>query len=552
MRMRPWLASGAAGIVMALGAGSAEASIGDLSFASCFDDTADAICATPATPRLDAVADIAVSPDGTSLYSVASDDDDALSFFSRAGNGALAFQSCFDQLEGGGCFTNNADAKLERPRAVAVAPNGNAVYVVANAVTHYNRMPGGALELSGCLDGSSDPACGNVGLPLPSTADVTVSPDDTSVYVIDDFNEAIVHLERNPVSGGISYLAGDCVASRNVGGCAQPVGLDLDGADHVAVSPDGASVYVTARDGGLARFARAVDGTLTFQDCFDNTPGGNCATPRAGALRAPNGLAISPAGNAVYVGSGISGVAHFSRAANGSLALVDCVDNTPGNAPCTTPANARIGAAHDLALVGSSLYAVDEFNGIITQLSIAPGGGMTFGRCYDSEPANDVCPNAGSPSIHANAVAAAPASVYTGSHTTNRIVRFNRGTTDNGGDPLTGDDALCKGRRATILGTTGPDVLRGTRGPDVIATGPGRDKVRALGRDDLICLGDGRDQARGGGGDDKVLGQRGSDDILGNVGNDALSGGPGRGDSCDGGPGNRDRARGCERTRGIP
>ena len=87
-------------------------------------------------------------------------------------------------------------------------------------------------------------------------------------------------------------------------------------------------------------------------------------------------------------------------------------------------------------------------------------------------------------------------------------------------------DVSCEGRKATIVGTNGPDVLRGTAGPDVIAALGGKDKIRGLGGADIICA-DGR-----------------GDTISGGAGRDLMVGGPGR-DKCRGGAG-RDRALDCE------
>ena len=44
----------------------------------------------------------------------------------------------------------------------------------------------------------------------------------------------------------------------------------------------------------------------------------------------------------------------------------------------------------------------------------------------------------------------------------------------------------CFGRRATIVGTPGPDSLTGTPGPDVIVGLGGADNIAGLGGDDLI------------------------------------------------------------------
>ena len=131
----------------------------------------------------------------------------------------------------------------------------------------------------------------------------------------------------------------------------------------------------------------------------------------------------------------------------------------------------------------------------------------------------------------------------------------------------------CGHQRATIVGTSGPDRLIGTRRRDVIWAGAGDDLVRGRGGDDLVCAKGGddrvfagsgrdvvdggkgqRDVLRGGAGDDKLAGRGGSDlivggggndrlsgrsgdDVLrGNAGDDRLGGGPGR-DRCFGGPG---------------
>jgi hypothetical protein len=92
----------------------------------------------------------------------------------------------------------------------------------------------------------------------------------------------------------------------------------------------------------------------------------------------------------------------------------------------------------------------------------------------------------------------------------------------------------CDGRIATVIGTSGREVLRGSRGPDVIATGGGRDTVRGGRAADRICTGAGRGVLRGG---------RGRDALVGGAGADRIWGGPGR-DRCPG-VRDRDRARSC-------
>lgn len=86
----------------------------------------------------------------------------------------------------------------------------------------------------------------------------------------------------------------------------------------------------------------------------------------------------------------------------------------------------------------------------------------------------------------------------------------------------------CFGKRATIVGTPGDDVLLGTPGDDVIVALGGRDAVHGLGGDDLICGGRGNDRLVGGTGNDVLFGGSGRDVLAGGQGSDGLNGGYGR------------------------
>jgi len=60
------------------------------------------------------------------------------------------------------------------------------------------------------------------------------------------------------------------------------------------------------------------------------------------------------------------------------------------------------------------------------------------------------------------------------------------------------EPTTCNGFPATILGTSGDDVLDGTSGTDVIVGLAGNDFIRGFGGDDRLCGGSGADQAFGG------------------------------------------------------
>ena len=112
---------------------------------------------------------------------------------------------------------------------------------------------------------------------------------------------------------------------------------------------------------------------------------------------------------------------------------------------------------------------------------------------------------------------------------------------------------MCHGKPATIVGTSGDDVIKGTEGPDVIWAGAGDDKIYGGLGNDIICGGPGDDLIHGGRGNDWLDGGPGTDRVFGDLGDDHLTGGPGNRDevsgglgidTVSGGPGNEDLVRG--------
>jgi Ca2+-binding RTX toxin-like protein len=132
--------------------------------------------------------------------------------------------------------------------------------------------------------------------------------------------------------------------------------------------------------------------------------------------------------------------------------------------------------------------------------------------------------------------------------------------------------AGCRGRAATITGTSAADRIAGTAGPDVIAGLGGADSINGGGGDDVVCGGagddringegghdlldggSGNDTLQGGDGDDTLTGGDGADRLTGAAGRDVLSGGSGSPDVCLGGDGVDTLAadHGCERVTGVP
>jgi Ca2+-binding RTX toxin-like protein len=82
----------------------------------------------------------------------------------------------------------------------------------------------------------------------------------------------------------------------------------------------------------------------------------------------------------------------------------------------------------------------------------------------------------------------------------------------------------CEGKRVTLLGTPGDDVLMGTPGRDIVLAGDGDDVIAGLGDSDIACGGPGDDTILGGTGNDILYGGPGDDRLRGAAGHDWLNG----------------------------
>jgi sugar lactone lactonase YvrE len=172
---------------------------GQLTFAGCLDDNGGGGCtATPYPPILDASA-VAVSPDGNAVY-VASYTGTIARFAVTRPGGQLTYADCLANTAQGGCLDLPA-APISGASGVAISTDGNSVYVASSAsdsVAHFLvSKPGGQLTFGGCLANDDAQACGDLpGTPLDGANDLAISPDDTSLYVVSSISESIAHFFR--------------------------------------------------------------------------------------------------------------------------------------------------------------------------------------------------------------------------------------------------------------------------------------------------------------------------------------------------------------------
>jgi DNA-binding beta-propeller fold protein YncE len=292
---------------LAIGAG-AFAAFGDLIPQGCISDVGDpAGCGATAEGLLEA-SGVAVSPDGASVYAV-SELDDAIVRFDRGPGGSLTPQGCVSDVgDPAGCGPTAQG--LDEASGVGVSPDGASVYAVSqtdNAIVRFDRAPGGALSAPSCIeDPPGDAGCGTTAPGLGSPSSVAVTPDGASVYVASQGDDAIVRFDRAP-SGELS--APSCIEDIERDGQCDDVGAageaqGLNGASGVAVSPDGASVYAASQgDDAIVRFDRAPGGALSAPGCIEDPPSDAGCGATAQGLNGARGVAASPDGASVYAAS---------------------------------------------------------------------------------------------------------------------------------------------------------------------------------------------------------------------------------------------------------
>jgi len=445
---------------------------------------------------LDETHDVVLSPGGAHAY-VAAATSGAVSVLTRdTVSGVLTPLSGCISDTGGACGDGTA---LSGAEAVAVSPDGGQVYAVAgssDAVVAFRRAASGALSqlpgTGGCVsETGSAGACAD-GSGLDGADHLAVSPDGEHVYVVSEVGDALAALARDATSGALTQLPGTagCVSETGSGGaCAD--GSVLDGLEAVAVSPDGAHVYVAsgASDAvvGLAR--DGATGELTQLACVSETgSGGACADGTA--LDGPEHVAISGDGVHVYVASEISdAVAVFARnGATGALTQLGCVSDTGSGGACAD--GTALDGALEVALSpeGSHVYVAspgsssvgvfsrDATTGVLTQLGCASETG-SGGLCADVRGLDG-----------ARGVVVSPdgQNVYVASLFGDAVAAFRRDTA-TGGVSQMADARACisqtGGTCATGIGLDGAaSVVVSPDGADVYAASRVSESVAVLGR----------------------------------------------------------------------
>jgi 6-phosphogluconolactonase (cycloisomerase 2 family) len=244
-----------------------------------------------------------------------------------------------------------------------LSPDGNHVYVSSytdDAVAVFSRdTTTGALTF---VEVQIDENGGVNG--LNGAESVAVSPDGKHVYAAGQNDDAVAVFSRNSGTGALTFV------EAIVDGTG---GADLlNGAESVAVSPDGKNVYAASLDDwAITVFTRnATTGALTFLEAHEDGAAG------VDGLQNARSVTVSPAGSHVYaVGQGDDSVAVFSRnAATGALTFVEIVkDGVEGVEGLDDPRSVIISPD------GTGAYATSRYDDTVVVFSRNLGTGeLTF------------------------------------------------------------------------------------------------------------------------------------------------------------------------------
>ena len=206
---------------------------------------------------------VVVSPDGADVYVASAFDDTVVDFGRNQVSGKLGDDRCAQDIDLNTEFCTRFEEGMGRPEDLAISPDGTSLYVVGrddNALVRFDRLPNGTLRPKGCFVDNDFPGepCGDSPKGLDGAHAVVVSPDDATVYVVAQAEDAITPFARAP-DGALTARQctrdNDTVSS--IATC--PLSTDgLDGAVDVALSPSGDSAYVVSgfQDNAIVSFDR--------------------------------------------------------------------------------------------------------------------------------------------------------------------------------------------------------------------------------------------------------------------------------------------------------
>ena len=371
-----------------------------------------------------------MSPDGRSVYVAGHGGDSISHLFRDPATGQLALDGCLNN-DGSQSCGDLPNAPFNGAAGVAVSPDGRSVYVTAyagNAVLHFFREPAGQLFYDGCLANDDTQGCVDLpGEPFDGAAGVAVSPDGASVYVA--AGNAVAQFAVNGPAGQIAYRG--CLNEDGSSSCVEVPGEPLDGVTDVAVSPDGRRVYVTAFGSDAVGYLLRNPGSeLDWDGCLNNDGSDGCENVTGAPLDAPLGITVSPDGRSVYVASAVSdSISHLAPDATGKPLWVGCVNND-GSSSCADLPGEPIDYAADVAVSpdGRSVYAAAYESDAVVHLVRDTAGRLSWDSCLNDDGSQGCGDLLSAPLNGPQHLTASPdgRSLYVGTILSGTLARFTR------------------------------------------------------------------------------------------------------------------------------
>jgi sugar lactone lactonase YvrE len=182
---------------------------------------------------------------------------------------------------------------------VAVTRDGDSVYVSSedDAIVHFDRSGAGALTPQECIqdDDVVSDDCADEGTGLGGADSIAISRDGTSLYVTSENDNALARLKRDTGNGEL--VSKGCIEDKDEGTdeCADKA-KGMGEPAVIAITSDGSSLYMSAESGAsIATFDRKESGSLDPHGCVeDRDVNPNICGDRTDGLDGVEGLALSP------------------------------------------------------------------------------------------------------------------------------------------------------------------------------------------------------------------------------------------------------------------
>ena len=162
------------------------------------------------------------------------------------------------------------------------------------------------------------------------------------------------------------------------------------GARSVAIAPDGTSVYLAGQDSdAVVGYSRdGTTGLLTLLGCIEDTgTGGGCGSTTDGLI-SPRYMALSDAGDLLYVtGGGSDAIVVLSRNTGTGVLTPGSCFWSPAAGTCTTPAGLPTGALDDaegIFVREDFVYVAAQTAGTLLVFSGATSGTLVFEECFSN------------------------------------------------------------------------------------------------------------------------------------------------------------------------